>query len=89
MGISNFIKVPNEKLLIIKNGGGQNSLKRIIAFFGFLILSGGFILMAYKGKLGSETFLTYPLGLVILYVPALAIKLLQIWKGQDAQNKNV
>lgn len=70
------------ELKIIKNGGGQNSLKRIIAFFGFLILSSGFILMAYKGKLGSETFLTYPLGLVILYVPSLAINLLKIWKGQ-------
>lgn len=75
----------NQKLLIIKNGGGQNSLKRMIAFFGSLILSGGFVLMAYKGKLGSETFLTYPLGLVILYAPSLAIKLLEIWKGQNTQ----
>lgn len=83
MGVMNLAAKTNRKMLIIKNGGGQNSLKRMIAFFGFLILSGGFVLMAYKGKLGSETFLTYPLGLIILYVPSLAIKLLEIWKGQS------
>lgn len=83
MGILNLAVKTNRKMLIIKNGGGQNSLKRMIAFFGFLILSGGFVLMAYKGKLGSETFLTYPLGLIILYVPQLAINLLKIWKGQN------
>ncbi|MEK7075932.1 MAG: hypothetical protein AAB948_04030 [Patescibacteria group bacterium] len=83
MGVMNLAAKTNRKMLIIKNGGGQNSLKRMIAFFGFLILSGGFVLMAYKGKLGSETFLTYPLGLIILYVPQLAINLLKIWKGQS------
>lgn len=67
---------------IIKNGGGQNSLKRIIAFFGFLIMSGGFILMGYKGKLASETFLTYPLGVIFLYFPQLAKDLLLIWRGK-------
>lgn len=71
------------ELKIIKNGGGQNSLKRIIAFFGFLFMSIAFCIMAYKGKLGSETFLTYPLGTVLLYCPQLAINLLKIWKGQE------
>jgi len=83
MALKGISQRMNQKLLIIKNGGGQNSLKRIIAFFGSIILSGGFVLMAYKGKLGSETFLTYPMGLIILYVPSLAIKLLEIWKGQN------
>lgn len=83
MELRTIPKLANEKLLIIKNGGGKNSLKRTIAFFGAVILSGGFVLMAYKGKLGSETFLTYPLGLIILYVPQLAINLLKIWKGQS------
>lgn len=71
------------KLNIIKNGGGQNSLKRIIAFFGFLFMSIAFCIASYKTKITAEMFITYPLGLVILYVPQLAINLLKIWKGQN------
>ena len=71
----------NKKFLIIKNARGQNSLKRVIAFFGFIALTVGFILMAKQGKLDANTFWTYPLGLTILYFPALAIKLFEIWKG--------
>lgn len=70
------------ELRIIKNGNNQNSLKRTIAFFGFLIISVAFCMDAYKGRITAEMFLTYPLGLVILYAPALAIKLLEIWKGK-------
>lgn len=85
MGINNFLKSSNDKLKIIKNGSGQNSLKRSIAFFGFLFMSIAFCLAALKGKITAEMFLTYPLGLVILYVPALAITLLKIWKGQNIE----
>lgn len=77
------VKGKDVHIPIIRNGSNKNSLKRVIAFFGFLILSGGFILMAYKGKLNSETFLTYPLGLIILYAPSLAIALLKIWRGKE------
>lgn len=75
------------KLTITKEKDGQRSLKRSIAFFGSLIISGGFIMMSYRGKLTSETFLTYPLGLIILYLPSLAITLLKIWKGQTTELK--
>ena len=74
------------ELRIIKNGSSsQNSLKRIIAFFGFLILSGGFILMAYKGKLVWQMFLSFPAGAVLLYSPQLFKDLLLIWKRQDTE----
>lgn len=69
------------ELRIIKNGDGKNSLKRSIAFFGFIILSWGFILTALHGRTQAIVFIYYPLGLVILYAPQLAITLLKIWKG--------
>lgn len=73
------------RLQIIRNEQDRNSLKRIIAFFGFLIMSVAFSLAAYKGKITAEMFLTYPMGLVVLYAPSLAITLLKIWKGQGGQ----
>lgn len=57
------------------------SLKRSIAFFGTIILSGGFIIAAYKGTVDWKSFLAYPMGLVILYFPELAMRMLKIWKG--------
>jgi len=66
---------------LIKNSKGQMSLHRNVAVWGSLILSAAFGMMAYRGKLSPEAFLTYPLGLLILNVPSLAIKLLKIWRG--------
>lgn len=86
MEVMNLVAKINQKMLIIKNDSCQNSLKRIIAFFGFLIMSIAFCIAAYKAKITAEMFITYPLGLVILYVPQLAITLLKIWKGQDGNN---
>ncbi len=75
-------------LKLIKEAGNQNSLKRIIAFFGFLIMSFAFCIASYQTKISSEMFITYPLGLIILYVPQLAINLLKIYKGQDIIKDN-
>lgn len=66
-------------------GNRQQSLKRIIAFFGFLFMSAAFCLAAFKGKISAEMFLTYPTGLIILYAPALAVTLLKIWKGTEGE----
>ena len=89
MNINTLAKIPNQKLLIIKNGGGQNSLKRIIAFFGFLFMSIAFCLAAFKGRITAEMFLTFPLGLVILYAPSLAVTLLKVWKGQTEEHGGI
>ena len=61
--------------------GNKHSLKRLIAFYGSIIISCGFCLVAYKGRLSAEMFLTYPMGLTILYAPQLAIELIRVWKG--------
>lgn len=61
--------------------GNKYSLNRIIAFVGFLAMSGAFLLAAYQTRITAEMFVTYPLGLLILYVPRLAVVLLKIWKG--------
>lgn len=75
------------KIEILRNGAGKASLKRCIAFFGFLIVSIAFILMGWHGKLSSDSFITYPIGLTILYAPQLSVTLLKIWKG-DRGNDN-
>lgn len=69
-------------VVIYKDKTGRNSLKRVIAFIGLLVISAAFCLAAYKGRITDNMFLTYPLGLVILYAPQLAVTLLKIWKGQ-------
>lgn len=68
-----------------KDGEQRQSLKRIIAFSGFVIMSAAFCLTAYRGRIQAEAFLTYPLGLVILYVPQLAMNMLKIWKGREGE----
>ncbi len=75
-------------LKLIKESGNQNSCKCIIAFFGFLIMSFAFCLASYQTKISDSMFITYPIGLIILYAPQLAINLLKIWKGQEI-NKEV
>ena len=67
-------------LRICKNGDGIYSLKRSIAFVGFIIMSVAFINASIFGRITGEMFLTYPIGLTILYIPQLAITLLRIWK---------
>ena len=69
-------------VVIYKDKTGRNSLKRVIAFIGLLVISAAFCLAAYKGRITDNMFLTYPLGLLILYAPQLAVTLLKIWKGQ-------
>jgi hypothetical protein len=69
-------------IVIYKDRTGRNSLKRVIAFLGFVFLSLAFGLMAWKGKITQQMFYTYPVGILLLYAPQLAITLLKIWKGQ-------
>ncbi len=68
-------------IVIYKDRTGRNSLKRVIAFIGLVIMSAVFCLAAYRGRITDGMFLTYPIGLAVLYAPQLAITLLKIWKG--------
>lgn len=68
-------------IVIYKDKTGRNSLKRVIAFIGLVVLSTAFCLAAYRGRITDGMFLTYPIGLAVLYAPQLAITLLKIWKG--------
>ena len=70
-------------LRICKNGDKGYSLKRSIAFMGFIIMSGAFINASIFGRITGEMFLTYPIGLTILYIPQLAVTLLRIWRKED------
>lgn len=65
---------------LIKEGDSY-SIKRIIAFVGFVIMSGVFCCQAYKGTVTAEAMVTYPLGVTILYAPQLSVTLLSLWKG--------
>lgn len=71
-------------IVIHKDSSGHNSLKRIGAIIGFLILSAGFIWMGWKSKLTWQMFLAYPSGAAVFYFPQLAITLLKIWTRQCA-----
>jgi hypothetical protein len=58
-------------------------LKRFIVYAAGIPLMAGFLKQAFEGKLTHEMFITFPLGIVILYSPQLAIHLLTIWKGKE------
>lgn len=77
------------KLNITKNGNKQHSLKRVIAFIGLVICSFAFIKTAILGAVSAEMFLTYPLGLIILYVPQLAINMLKVYKGMSIEKEEM
>jgi len=56
-------------------------VRRSIVFIGFAMLSGGFAMQSWKGELTAESYITYPFGVVVLYFPRMAEKLLKIWRG--------
>ena len=63
------------------------SLSRSVAVATFLILSGGFILTAWK-RASYEVFMAYPAGVMIVFVPQLVIRfvnklegIVKAWKG--------
>mgnify|MGYP001564626353 CR=1 FL=1 len=68
---------------ICRNGDGSYSLKRSIAFTGFIIMSVSFVSASIFGRITADMFVTFPLGLVILYVPQLAVTLLRVWRGTE------
>ena len=68
-------------LMTHKKDGERRSLKRSIAWLGFVALLLAFGTTAWKGKITSDMFITFPIGALIFYAPQLAVTLLQIWKG--------
>lgn len=60
-------------------------VRRGIVFLGFAMLSVGFAMQSFKGELTAESYVTYPLGVVVLYFPRLAEKLLTIWRGSSSE----
>ncbi len=69
-------------IVIHKDSSGHNSLKRIGAIIGFLMLSAAFGLMAWKGKVTVWMFIAYPVGCFAFYAPQLFITLAKIWTRQ-------
>lgn len=72
------------EILRDKESGAPVSMKRSIALVGFIIMCVAFAVQSYRGGVTAEMFLTFPLGLIVLYVPQLAITLLKIWRGNNA-----
>lgn len=60
-------------------------VRRGIVFMGFAMLSGGFAMQSFKGELTAESYITYPLGVVVLYFPRMAEKLLKIWRSSGSE----
>ncbi|MFA5753038.1 MAG: hypothetical protein WC910_08220 [Bacteroidales bacterium] len=63
------------------------SLTRTVAVVTFIVLSGGFILTAWK-RASWEVFCAYPAGVMIVFVPQLFLRLvnklegvIKVWKG--------
>ncbi len=70
------------KIQIHKDSSGHNSMKRIGAIIGFLILSSGFVWMGWKIKLTWQIFIAYPVGCFAFYAPQLFITIAKIWTRQ-------
>ena len=75
------------KELVQDKGEKSLSLSRTIALATFFVLSGGFILACWKKPL-ENAFWTYPLGVMIVFVPHLVVrfinqleKIIKAWKG--------
>ena len=77
------------KDLFYDKGDADNklSLSRSVAVATFLILSGGFILTAWK-RASYEVFMAYPAGVMIVFVPQLVIRfvnklgsIIKAWKS--------
>ncbi|MEN6317252.1 MAG: hypothetical protein ABFD82_00640 [Syntrophaceae bacterium] len=75
---------------LIRDKGEQSlSLSRVVAMATFSILSGGFILTSWK-KASYEVFIAYPIGVMIVFVPALVVRfmnklesIIKAWKGSE------
>lgn len=77
------------KELVHDKGEKSLSLSRTIALVTFLILSGGFILTSWK-RASYEVFVAYPIGVMIVFIPALVVRMInqlegivRAWKGNS------
>jgi len=75
------------KDLVTDKGENTLSLSRSIALMTFFILSGGFILTAWK-RASYEVFVAYPIGVMVVFVPQLVVRfmnklegIVKAWKG--------
>jgi hypothetical protein len=68
------------KDLITDKGENTLSLSRSVAVATFLILSGGFILTAWK-RASYEVFVSYPIGVMVVFVPQLVIRFVNKLEG--------
>jgi hypothetical protein len=75
------------KDLITDKGENTLSLSRSVALMTFFILSGGFILTAWK-RASYEVFVAYPIGVMVVFVPQLVVRfmsklegIVKAWKG--------
>jgi hypothetical protein len=75
------------KELVQDKGEKSLSLSRTIALITFIVLSVGFIVACYK-RITYEFFISYPIGVMIVFVPALVVRfmdklqsVIKAWKG--------
>ncbi len=66
---------------LIKNEHGQNAINRIIPVYGGLMLSVGFVKEAWSRSLTWLDYVGFALGLVVLYAPNAAVKLINAMRG--------
>lgn len=77
------------KELVHDKGDKTLSLSRTIALLTFFILSAGFILTSWK-KASYEVFVAYPIGVMIVFIPALVVRfmnqlegIIKAWRGSN------
>lgn len=65
------------------------SLSRTVALITFIVLSIGFIVACYK-RITYEFFISYPIGVMIVFIPALVVRfmdklqgVIKAWKGTE------
>ena len=68
------------KDLVTDKGENTLSLSRSVALMTFFILSGGFILTAWK-RASHEVFISYPIGVMIVFVPQLVVRFMNKLEG--------
>jgi len=72
-------------LKITQTCKGEHALNRIIAVYGSLVLTVGFIKEAWTRSLTWLDYIGFSVGLVVLYAPVAAVKLIRAMRGiQDA-----
>ena len=64
---------------------GEHALNRVITVYGAIVLTVGFIKEAWSRNLTWLDYVGYSVGLVVLYAPVAAVKLIRAMRGNIAE----